>query len=253
MKHASAKGKNPKKKKKPGSPPVLQRDLNVRQVLTHLFELFEKLGIEVPRPKLPKRFKEKGDRVLHPLYPYSSAIGELLTHWHQDPAYLDHLGNPKRIKIRGRRPSLSSLARNSVPTLNLDYLTAELARLNAISVTGDLVRVNTRAFPSYEDKDLAIEHTLTTLDGFIRTLRHNLDSAPSNSDQLFHRIAQRSDFDMRELPALKVRLKRQGQSFLESFDNWLGRNSVSGTAGLTSSKKKTKVYVGVYLALAETK
>jgi hypothetical protein len=227
--------------------------VKVHQVINDLFDLFDHLGIDVKRPVLRANAHKKLDRVLHPLYPYASALGELLTTWHQDSAYLDNFGNPKRIKIEGRRPSLASLAKSLVPSLKLDYLVDELARLGAITITGDEAQVNMRSFPAYEDKDLAIEHTLTSLDGFIRTLRHNLDSKPSNSDQLFHRIAQRSDFDIREIPALKIRAKRHGQAFLESFDNWLIRKSAAKTAKSVGRHKKTKVSIGVYVSLAEPK
>jgi hypothetical protein len=106
-----------------------------------------------------------------------------------------------------------------------------------------------RSFPAYEDKRLAIQHTLTSLDGFIRTLRHNLDSAPSNSDQLFHRIARCSDFDIKEIPALKIRVKRHGQGFLESFDNWLIRKASTKPKKSSRGQKKANVSIGVYLSV----
>jgi hypothetical protein len=108
-----------------------------------------------------------------------------------------------------------------------------------------------RSFPAYEDKVLAIQHTLTTLDGFIKTLRHNLDSLPSNADQLFHRIARRSDFDADEIPALKVRVKRHGQSFLESFDNWLIRKAIPPSKKRNGRKRQANVSLGIYLSIDE--
>jgi hypothetical protein len=108
-----------------------------------------------------------------------------------------------------------------------------------------------RSFPAYGDKTFAIQHTLATLDGFIRTLRHNLDSPPSNADQLFHRIARRSDFDCTEIPALKIKVKRQGQSFLESFDNWLVRKALSPQQRPRPRHRTANVSIGVYLTIEE--
>jgi hypothetical protein len=222
-------------------------------VIRNLYDLFEHLGIDIVQQGDSFSESVRLDTSSHPLYPYASAIGELLTIWHQDARYLDELGNPKPIKRKGRQPSFQSLVRLSVPSLNEAYLLTELDRLGAVTVGKDnLVNVHMRSFPAYEDKGLAIQHTLTTLDGFIRTLRHNLDSLPSNSDQLFHRIARRGDFDADEIPALKVRVKRHGQNFLESFDNWLSQNSISRSKKNDRRKRKANVSIGIYLSIDET-
>jgi hypothetical protein len=70
-----------------------------------------------------------------------------------------------------------------------------------------------------------------------------------NVDQLFHRIAWNDAFDRDLIPLLKIKLRRQGQSFLESFDNWMTRRSK--LAGPAPKKRKTaQVSVGVYIAIA---
>ena len=129
-------------------------------------------------------------------------------------------------------------------------LLSELTRIGAVSIgKAGYIRVNMRSLSVYQDKHLAIQHTLMSLDSFIRTLRHNLNSAVSNSDQLFHRVAWNGDLDAREIPMLKIRVKRRGQSFLESCDNWMTRRTKS--AGYSSRKKgkRAQVFIGVYLAV----
>jgi len=101
----------------------------------------------------------------------------------------------------------------------------------------------------YEDKHLAIQHTLISLDSFIRTLRHNLNSAVSNSDQLFHRVAWNGDLDNREIPMLKIRVKRYGQAFLESCDNWMTRRGKSSNRSSRKKGRRAQVFIGVYLAV----
>lgn len=229
-------------------PPAASGEVTLNGVIENLFSLFEHMGMEVPRP----RFDPSGtdSHCAHPLYPHASAISELLTSWHQDPGYLDDHGNPSPIKLRGKRPSFHSLAQRTVPKLDKTYLFSELERLGAVSMDGDhLICVHTRSFPAYGDKRLAIQYTLTTLDGFIKTLRHNLDGTPSNSDQLFHRIARNDNFDSREIAALKIRAKRHGQSFLESFDNWLARKTLPKSRTPGRRTGRANVSIGVYLSI----
>jgi len=71
----------------------------------------------------------------------------------------------------------------------------------------------------------------------------------SNSDQLFHRVAWNGDFDAREIPTLKINVKRYGQNFLESCDNWMMRQFKSRSHKLRSKRKSVQVSVGVYLAI----
>jgi hypothetical protein len=107
-----------------------------------------------------------------------------------------------------------------------------------------------RSLPVYKDNQLAIQHTLMSLHSFIRTLRHNLDSDPSNTDQLFHRVAWNGAFDRKLVPMLKIKLKRQGQEFLESFDNWMMRKSKNRRSGARRGDSES-VFIGVYLAVGD--
>jgi hypothetical protein len=51
---------------------------------------------------------------------------------------------------------------------------------------------------------------------------------------------------------LKIKLKRQGQDFLESFDNWMMRKT--GNRGSSSRRGGTEpVFIGVYLAIGEVR
>jgi hypothetical protein len=250
MKKACANQITSRINKRVNTPAASLHEVTANEVIENLFNLFEHLGIDIPGPTSPLPDATAIKNSLHPLYPYASAIGEMLTSWHQDPQYLDDLGNPTPIRLRGRRPSFHNLAQRAVPNLKESYLLSELERLGAVSIDqGNFIHVHMRSFPAYEDKRLAIQHTLTSLDGFIRTLRHNLDSAPSNSDQLFHRIARCSDFDIKEIPALKIRVKRHGQSFLESFDNWLIRKASTKPKKSSRGQKKANVSIGVYLSV----
>jgi len=150
--------------------------------------------------------------------------------------------------LHGTRRSFSVLAKKSVPKIHPEVLLVELERIGAVAADStDFIRVQMRSLPVYEDRHLAIQHTLTSLDSFIKTLRHNLNSPPSNSDQLFHRVARNGTFDIRDIPALKIRVKRQAQSFLESSDNWMARRLTARKRNATS--KLAQVAIGVYLSV----
>jgi len=229
------------------------REVTVDDVIKDLLDLFGHLGLDAGR--LAARVVDLNPAAIasRRLYPHASAIGELLTAWHQDPEYLDDLGVPAPIRMRTGRRSFRHLADKTVPNIDPKTLLSELERIGAVTIDANgYIRVHMRSLPVYEDKNLAIQHTLISLDSFIRTLRHNLNSNVSNSDQLFHRVAWNGDIDAREIPALKIRVKRHGQNFLESCDNWMTRRSQSYTAHNSRKKRKrAQVFIGVYLAVDE--
>lgn len=246
---------NPRKKRVPariganGNSHTPLRDVTVDDVIKDLLDLFSHLGLDAGRFAARVVDLDPAAMASRRLYPHASAIGELLTAWHQDPEYLDDLGSPSRIKMRGRR-SFRKLAEKTVPNMDSKTLLSELERVGAVTIdAAGYIRAQMRSLPVYEDKHLAIQHTLMSLDSFIRTLRHNLDSTNSNSDQLFHRVAWSGDFDSREIPALKIRVKRHGQNFLESCDNWMTRGTKLSRQVSKKKRKPVQVFIGVYLAV----
>ncbi len=229
-----------------------KREITVDDVIGALLDLFAKL--EINAPQLASRVKalDRTAVASHQLYAHSTAIGDLLTAWHQNTDYLDKLGNPLPIKMRGPKPSFDLLAKNAVPNMNASTLLTELERVGAVAIDKDrFIHARMRALSVYEDKRLAIQHTLISLHSFIRTLRHNLNSDPSNSDQLFHRIAWNGAFDSRLIPTLKIKVKRQGQNLLESFDNWMMRKTKTRTRGSKHRGKPVQIFIGVYLAVGK--
>jgi Family of unknown function (DUF6502) len=225
------------------------REVTVDDVIKDLLDLFSYLGLDAGRLAARVVDLDPATFASPRLYPHASAIGELLTAWHQDPEYLDVCGSPLPIRMRTGRRTFRHLAGKTVPNMDPKTLLSELERIGAVTIDANgYVRVHMRSLPVYEDKHLAIQHTLISLDSFIRTLRHNLNSTASNSDQLFHRVAWNGDLDAREIPTLKIRVKRHGQNFLESCDNWMTRRSKSSSHN-SRKKKPTQVFIGVYLAV----
>jgi hypothetical protein len=229
------------------------RNVTPDDVLAALLDLFGMLQIE--QSDLASRVNKIGPefRSGHRLYSHTAAVGELLTEWHQNPKYLDESGNPIPIKMRGPTKSFYGLSRDSAPNLEPETLLTELRRVGAVTLDNKrFVHVRMRSLPVYKDNRLAIQHTLMSLHSFITTLRHNLDSDPSNSDQLFHRVAWNGAFDRKLIPMLKIKLKRQGQDFLESFDNWMMRKN-GGRGKKMRQSGSEPVFIGVYLAIGDTR
>jgi len=229
----------------------VKRDVTADDVINELLSLFNDLGADVTDP-ISKNESLNDTTRSQTLYAYASSIGGMLTFWHQDPEYIDENGNPRLIKMEGASPSFKSLARKMVPAIKDTHLLSELEKLGAVTIdTAGLINVHMRSIPVYEDKKLAVQHTVTTLYGFIKTLRHNLGSDPSNAAQLFHRIAWNDEFDRREIPALKIRAKRHGQNFLESFDDWMMSKAIKPRK-VSGRVRKAKVSVGIYLSIEKT-
>lgn len=228
----------------------LPREVTVDDVIKDLLDLFSHLGLDAGRLAARVVDLDPAKMASRRLFPHASAIGELLTAWHQDTAYLDEFGNPTPIKMRAGRLSFRKLADKTVPNMDPKVLLFELEQIGAVTIDPEgYIRVHMRSLPVYQDKHLAIQHTLTSLHSFIRTLRHNLNSTAANADQLFHRVAWSGDFDAREIPALKIMVKRHGQSFLETCDNWMTRKSKPSTYNSRSRRRPLQVFIGVYLGV----
>ena len=225
-------------------------EVSTDDLIRELLDLFDCLGLD--SGQLVRRVsgvdRAKKNQVRN--YPHASVIGDLLTIWNQDSKYVDGYGDPMPIRMKGRIRSFSKLAQQCAPNMNENQLLLELKRLRAVRLDKNgFIHALSRSIPVYEDKRLAALHTLGTLHGFIRTLRHNLNSETSNSDQLFHRIAWTRQLNVREVPRLKIWLKRHGQHFLESADNWMIRTTRRSAPKRKDSKDNAQISIGIYLAV----
>jgi hypothetical protein len=237
--------------KTPKTKSTTPTEVTVNDVVGALLDLFKELQIDAFSLASRVKSVNKERTTSHSLYSHETAIGELLSLWHQDPRYLDKSGNPLPVKMHGPGRSFSNLAK-ALPNMSAPALLAELERAGAVTIDGNqYVHVRMRSLSVYEDKRLAIQHTLTSLISFIRTLRHNLDSDPSNSDQLFHRVAWNGDFESDLVPTLKIKIKRQGQTFLEAFDNWMTRQTKIRSTKRKPRGKRVQIFIGVYLAVGD--
>ena len=122
------KGSRSVKAPKPDAPYSLQ--VTASQVLVRLFDLFEHVGIAMPEVKSLFAASIQMNQPPHPLYPHASAIGEMLTAWHQNHAYLDRSGTPAPIRFRTSVPSFVTVRSGRVDygllisSVSVSWLTA---------------------------------------------------------------------------------------------------------------------------------
>jgi hypothetical protein len=224
------------------------RDIKVENIVEDLMVLFAHLGLDGGSIFNFANNVRRSNGAPKQTLARLAAISDLLTTWHQDPSFLDSCGDPAPLTLNGRRHSFRQIAKTVLPNVPATQLLRELVRLRAVRVDQDgKVHVKMRTLSIYEDKRLAALHTLSSLHGFINTLRHNLESAPANSAQLFHRVARNCDFDRQKIPQLKIWLRRHGQSLLESVDIWMVNQSKPRVGA--RPKKRAQVSVGVYLVV----
>src|SRR6202453_5284255 len=110
------------------------REITVDDVIKDLLDLFGHLGLDPGR--LAARVVDLDPTAMasRKLYPHASAIGELLTAWHQDSEYLDDLGSPAPILMRARRLSFRHLASKTVPNMDPRTLLSELQQIGAVTI-----------------------------------------------------------------------------------------------------------------------
>src|SRR5580698_7592122 len=105
------------------------RDVTVDDVIKDLLDLFGYLGLDADRLAARVVDVDTAAMASRRLYPHASAIGELLTAWHQDPEYLDEFGSPLAKSLRSRRRSFRHLADKTVPNMNPKSLLTELEHI----------------------------------------------------------------------------------------------------------------------------
>lgn len=226
------------------------KSANVDHIIKRLMNLLNDLGVTSKHFSTKSRASLKGIGNIGEKKIHGAIVGELLTVWHQDPIYLDASGNPAPLRMSASKRSFKKLVEKATPNIDPSRLLAQLMQVGAVTMDENkFIHAKMRSLSVYEDTQLAILHTLSSLDSFIKTLHHNLVSASSNSNQQFHRIASNADFPLEDIPSLKIWVKRHGQNFLESSDNWMMRKARYPKQKSTNKNHFAQTSVGVYLTI----
>jgi hypothetical protein len=224
--------------------------VTAKHMLKDLTNLLDALGISVKFKITKTKARHRTVAFEDGVQPYVFEIGEVLSFWHREPAYLDKAGNPRPLPPTGKILSFRSLVSIAGVGLSAKKILAELQKIDAVSVDADgNVHALRRSVPAFLDRDFAINHSFLALRGFIRTLQHNLDSRPSNVDQLFHRIAWNGAFNRGETSRLKNWITEHGESFLESIDDWMKKHSAPRSRRRSKGNATVNAAIGIYMAV----
>jgi hypothetical protein len=171
--------------------------------------------------------KRSRKRVLLPAGSDFSAAAAIKI-WHNDPKYLNSSARPKALRLRGRAPSVESLARKACPDGSHTSLMA------ALRSSGMLKRsAGGRFLPSEEYATpqglhpIAIQHVAKSVVRLVETALRNTHTS-GRGISLIERFARVPDLDAREAKAFAEFTRRQGLAYLQSVDDWLETRRING-------------------------
>ncbi len=142
---------------------------------------------------------------------------ELLTRWHLDPDFINELGNPIDLPIRGPI-SLQALAEREGAWVDIDELKQALLQYEfAIEPRPGYLRVLARVATGAREFRMLYGLRLAT--HALQTLLHNINSDVT-ADRWFAR-AVRGAVPESRVSEYRQFLESQGMAFLSSIDDWL--------------------------------
>jgi hypothetical protein len=166
--------------------------------------------------------------------------------WHNDPRYLNSRARPKALRLRGRTPSVESLAKKACPD------GAHASLVSALQTSGMLKRSAGGRFTPSEEyatplglHPIAIQHVAKSVVRLVETALRNTHSN-GKGISLIERFARVPDLDAREAKAFAEFTRRQGLAYLQSVDDWLETRRLNGKAK-TRTQRGGTTGAGVHL------
>lgn len=153
----------------------------------------------------------------------------LLSGWHQDPDYLDRLGQPLALPVDGNDKSFAGLCRRYAGDIPATTMMKELKRTGAVELDsdGNLVARHRYYMPIQFDRQWIMNAGSTFAD-LGDNINHNLTSDAANPSRFLGRATEQ-DIDASAIPEFEQFMEKHGQDFLERVDDWLAahRNNKS--------------------------
>jgi uncharacterized protein DUF6502 len=146
----------------------------------------------------------------------------VLSAWHQDPEFLDAIGQPAALPLEGEKVSFVALLRRcGAGDVRPSTLLKELLAAQAVRQLPDgrLEPLKRSYIPQSMDEQLVLLWGKRMTD-LARTSGHNLMCSPDSATR-FERAAVSDHVDASTLPEFRRFLEREGQAFLERVDAWL--------------------------------
>ena len=145
-----------------------------------MIESMEGLGISRKEQSLAYRRASKGlsrkERPSTRLMGRIAGISDLLTSWRRDRRYLQPDGSPRVLPIKGRGPSLESLAKKFVPDMPVSEVVTAITRHGEVTAyQGDKVAlVGGSVLLTPKTAEVALAMLVNRIGRFSQTLLHNV-------------------------------------------------------------------------------
>jgi Family of unknown function (DUF6502) len=164
--------------------------------------------------------------------------------WVRERRYHDKRGRPAELPMEGDTRSFAALVREFSGDIPPRAIADELARVGAIEILPEgTVRLLTRAYVPRGDQVEKIGILGADVADLIRTIDHNLTSAPGEA--YFQRRVSYDNIPVEALPALTRQLARKAQSCLESLDRTLAAVDRDRSPGARGTGR-VRAGVGIY-------
>jgi len=173
----------------------------------------------------------------------SSHAARVLQLWHSDLRFLDAEGKPRALALSGADPTFGSLVKAAGGDFPPGAVRAELMSAGAIVETAaqHLLPVKRHFIPSDAGEDLLVGFNHFVLPVLIGLERNTSEDGPP---QFLQRLA----YSDRLAPIALAAFRRVGQSaasqFVQSIDDWLSANEISGDPAIGPCE--SRVGVGVF-------
>jgi hypothetical protein len=164
--------------------------------------------------------------------------------WVRSKRYHDKRGRPADLPLEGEAGSFAELVREFSGDIPPRAMADELVRVGAIEILpGGDVRLLTRAYIARGDQAEKLGILGTDVADLIRTIDHNLTTAPSEA--YFQRRVSYDNIPREMLPALTKKLARKAQACLESLDRALAAADRDRSPGVKGTGR-VRTGVGIY-------
>ena len=153
---------------------------------------------------------------------------EVMCRWRRDAAYVNKNGEPRPLQVNAHSNSFDSLCSTAHCQRPSSEILQALLEFGAVSKRADgLIQSETPTFllgRADEGGRLATDALLKHLEGFLRSVHRNVTSVSGHGKPRFERACTVTV--ARELEPIFDRLvRRRGQEFIDSIDEWLERNA----------------------------
>lgn len=141
----------------------------------------------------------------------------LLTHWHNDRAFVDEDGKPRKLRWSGKAGSIEALCRRTRRGMNAKRALKTLLRTGAVKHRGGWYWPIRRSVMLYGIAGPATFRNVRGAAAMLSTNEHNL----SELEPWFERTVENPKYPLSEMPAFRTFLEEEGEGFLNRIDEFM--------------------------------